>query len=188
MMNDKRSFKVIGVKKAAQPHSRGLKSTTCYTGRYESKTPSGAAKKAFTQHCNSKNIRGTCTLVIMLQETTQGSNKKVYQYRCKRERVDRKAVRGSNGKLHFLEKGQKAPTLKKGEKLLVFRYDTTATSMRANPTRKLKQKCKSKGAPSKKPRRYKKSSNKKSSKKKSSMKKKSSKKKSSKKKSSKRKA
>lgn len=155
-MEDKRSFKVIGVKSTAQATKTGLKSTTCYEGRYLSNTPRGAASKAFTQHCNAKNIRGACSLVIMIKETTQGSKGKVYQYRCRRKRVDLRAVRRASGKLHFLEKDEKVPELKKGEKLLVFKYDSDLKSLRDSPVRKLKQSCKKQGAPSRKPRRYKK--------------------------------
>ena len=55
-------------------------------GRY-SGNPSGAASKAFTKLCARKKIRGVCTLYIIIQETTQGSKKKQYCYRCRRRKI-----------------------------------------------------------------------------------------------------
>lgn len=43
-----------------------------YTGNHMS-----AAKKAFTTLCNHKNVRGKCMFYISVQETTQGSGKKM---------------------------------------------------------------------------------------------------------------
>jgi hypothetical protein len=52
-------------------------------GRFMSESPSGAAKKMFSQgrqHCRDKCI----SFKITLRETTQGSNHKEYTYRVKR--------------------------------------------------------------------------------------------------------
>ena len=43
-----------------------------YTGNHMS-----AAKKAFTTLCNHKNVKGKCMFYISIQETTQGSGKKM---------------------------------------------------------------------------------------------------------------
>ena len=45
-------------------------------GRY-TKNHMSAAKKAFTNLCNHKNVKGQCSFYISVQETTQGSGKKV---------------------------------------------------------------------------------------------------------------
>jgi len=55
-----------------------------YSGRYTGMTPAGAAAKALTNLCHSKNIRGQCALYIEMRETTQGSNHKLYGYKCRR--------------------------------------------------------------------------------------------------------
>ena len=55
-------------------------------GRYLSNTAQGAALKAFTALCRKKRIRGQCTLVVTMKETTQGSNKKHYAYKLKRKK------------------------------------------------------------------------------------------------------
>jgi len=155
-MEDKRSFKVISVKSAGQPNKvRSLKSTTCYEGRYISDTPRGAASKAFSSHCSAKNIRGQCSMVVSIQETTQGSNHKIYQYRAKRTLVNKTVMRDG--------------------KKFVFKYENHLKSLKDSPVMRLKQVCKKGGVPSTKPRRSsKKSSSKKSSSKKSSSKKSSS--------------
>ena len=56
-------------------------------GRYISKTPAGAAKKAFTQKCKKTNKKGVCSFEITLRETTQGSKQKVYKYKIKRTKL-----------------------------------------------------------------------------------------------------
>ena len=58
-----------------------------FSGRYISRTPSGAASKALTQLCNVKKIRGQCTLFLKMRETTQGSKKKDFLYNVKREKL-----------------------------------------------------------------------------------------------------
>ena len=56
-------------------------------GRYISKTPAGAAKKAFTQKCKKSNKKGVCSFDITLKETTQGSKNKTYKYKIKRTKL-----------------------------------------------------------------------------------------------------
>ena len=58
-----------------------------FSGRYVSRTPSGAASKALTQLCNVKKVRGQCTLFVKMRETTQGSKKKEFLYNVKREKL-----------------------------------------------------------------------------------------------------
>lgn len=52
--------------------------TRNYGGRFISKNPASAAKKAYSQ----LGCKETC--LIKIQETTQGSKKKVYEYSVKR--------------------------------------------------------------------------------------------------------
>jgi len=137
-MEDKRSFKVIGMKSGAQPVKGSLKSTSCYEGRYISETPRGAASKAFSAHCNTKRIKGQCSMVVMIQESTQGSKHKVYQYRAKRKQVNK--------------------TVERDGKKFTFKYENNLKSLRNNPVRKLKQSCKKSGIPKRKTKRRKKSS------------------------------
>jgi hypothetical protein len=142
-MENKRSFKVIGMKSGAQAVKGSYKSTTCYEGRYISDTPRGAASKAFSAHCHAKNIRNQCTMVVMIQETTQGSNHKIYQYRAKRKIVNKTVVRAG--------------------KEFTFKYENSLKSLRKNPIKKLKQSCRKGGVRKSKRRTKRKSSRRKSS-------------------------
>lgn len=60
-----------------------------YSGRYTSRTPDSAAKKALRQLCTVKNIKGRCTLYIEIRETTQGSDHKLYGYHVKRVKLNK---------------------------------------------------------------------------------------------------
>lgn len=50
-------------------------------GRYISSTPSGAARKAFSQALRHLQAKGRLSLEIHMRETTQGSHKKIYKYK-----------------------------------------------------------------------------------------------------------
>jgi len=56
--------------------------------RYHSSSAEGAAKKAHTVLCGRKRIKGACTFILTMRETTQGSNKKLYTYKVTRHRLD----------------------------------------------------------------------------------------------------
>lgn len=58
-----------------------------YSGVYVSSNPAGAAKKALTQLCRVKNIKGQCSLFLTMRETTQGSKKKAKTYKVSREKL-----------------------------------------------------------------------------------------------------
>ena len=86
MNKDERSFSIADVRNVMgcpTKFSRGD-----YTGRYISKTPSGACSKMLTELCSSKRIKGQCTLYIKVRETTSGSNKKEFMYHAKRVKLD----------------------------------------------------------------------------------------------------
>ena len=78
-MGSKRSFKIIGCVR-----QNGCKSSFNSDSRFKSKTPSSAARKAFNGLCRAKNIKGACAFTVTIQETTRGSNKKQFTYRCHR--------------------------------------------------------------------------------------------------------
>lgn len=56
------------------------------TGRYISRDPRGAAKKAFSRLCRVKRIRGQCAMYLGVRETTQGASNpdKVFTYKLRR--------------------------------------------------------------------------------------------------------
>jgi hypothetical protein len=79
--NGYRSFTLINLTK------KGGCKTKYHGGRYVSKTPRGAALKAFSEHCRVKRIRGICTLSVVVRETTQGSKHNVFAYKLNRHKL-----------------------------------------------------------------------------------------------------
>jgi hypothetical protein len=76
----KRSFTIVHVSTGTGK----VKGSSNLGGRYMSHTPSGAARKAGSQVCRATKIKGQCSLVVTLKETTAGSAKKEFKYRVKR--------------------------------------------------------------------------------------------------------
>jgi len=65
-------------------------SETGFTGgRYKSKTPSGAAKKAASRIFKSTNKK---SITLTIRETTQGSDKKLYKYEAKRVKLAKPVI------------------------------------------------------------------------------------------------
>mgnify|MGYP002636741693 FL=1 len=85
MESTDRSFTVIDIRKPAQ----GGKKTSLPAdgGRYISKTPFGAARKGFSLACREKKIKGQCTFIVTVQETTRGEDGKIFSYKLKREKL-----------------------------------------------------------------------------------------------------
>lgn len=76
-----RSFEVVEASK------HGGCKTKSKPGRYVARTPFGAARKAFNKLCAKKRIRGQCTLIVGVRETTAGSAHKVFRYKMKRAKL-----------------------------------------------------------------------------------------------------
>ena len=79
-----RSFTIDSIKKT------NGSSVKYVDGRFISDTPSAAARKVFSKAYHHINVKGPMTLKIAIQETTQGSLNKIYNYRVskKNEKVD----------------------------------------------------------------------------------------------------
>jgi len=58
-------------------------------GRYTGNNPMQAAKKAFTRIARAGAGKGPCTYIYSIQETTQGSAKKVFRYTGERKELDK---------------------------------------------------------------------------------------------------
>jgi hypothetical protein len=93
---ENRRFVIVNVAKSAQKNDTGKKKSTSYNkNSVYTGTPAGAAKKAFTNLCRSKSIKGRCTLNITVQEVGKGKqalmhkngNPKVHSYSLKREKL-----------------------------------------------------------------------------------------------------
>lgn len=81
-----RSFSVVKVLKQNGCESK------FHSGRYISKTPQGAAKKAFNELCRVKNIRGLCSFYVTVKETTLNSKNKKFMYKLNRNKLDKPIV------------------------------------------------------------------------------------------------
>ena len=80
-----RAFTIVNANKhGGCPTKFGLKGKG---GRYVSKTPANAARKAFTELCRTKRIRGVCTLIVTIRETTKNSKHKMFSYKLKRNKL-----------------------------------------------------------------------------------------------------
>ena len=58
-----------------------------YTGRYVGRDPASAAKKATSQLCRVKKIKGECVLYVDIRETTQESSDKIFKYKVSRKKL-----------------------------------------------------------------------------------------------------
>ena len=66
-------------------------------GRYLSQTPSGAARKAFSQAYRHMKAKGRLSLEIHIRETTNGSARKIFMYKVRR--VAQETEREINGEI-----------------------------------------------------------------------------------------
>jgi len=107
-----RSFTVVGVTKTSGCTTKG------HGGRYKSKAPVGAARKAFSEFCRTKRIKGVCTLLVVIKEITKGSAGKTYAYRLKRHKLAEPIIRSPPG----------------GSKEYVIEYTVKAKSIKSIPT------------------------------------------------------
>ncbi len=139
-----RSFTVVDASKFG-----GCK-TKFRGGKYVSKSPSGAAMKAFSSFCRLKRIRGVCTLFVTVKETTRGSKGKLFTYKLNRNRLKVPIIRfEGTPKEYVVEYTRKAksvkvvPACKKaGQSVGVMKSKTRGTKrqMRPNNVRRLKNK------------------------------------------------
>lgn len=91
MSQGDRSFTVVDITKARKKVNIGS------SGRYVSKSPVSAAKKAFGRICREKRYRGKCAMVVTVQETTQGSGGKTYSYKVSRDKLKEPLVISRGG-------------------------------------------------------------------------------------------
>jgi hypothetical protein len=121
MNKGQRSFSIIYLKSK----SKGQKSKE--GGRYISKTPQRAAIKAFNQECRKSKIKGQCSLIIVLRETTSGSKHKLYRYRMKRIKLS------------------KPMKIKRGDVEIIVKYKTTALKLKSSEPKRIMKKILMKG-------------------------------------------
>ena len=91
-----RSFAVVNVGK------HGGCKTKFSSGRYLGRNPAAAAKKAFNNFCRQKKIRGVCTLIVTVRETTQGSKNKDFSYKLHRKKLAKPMIMLEGTKNEFV--------------------------------------------------------------------------------------
>ena len=82
-----RSFTVERVGKHGSCRTKGQ------GGRFINKTPAGAARKAFSEFCRTKRVKGVCTLLVTMRETTNGARGKLYTYKLNRMKLRNPIIR-----------------------------------------------------------------------------------------------
>ena len=105
-----RTFTVIGV---STPKSKENKEE-CIGGIFKSKTPMSAAKKASRRICRLCNLKGQCTIIVRLRETTRGSKHNEFLYKIRRIKKETKVTKTT-------------PENKKVK--ITFKFVTKATSL-----------------------------------------------------------
>lgn len=87
MESGDRSFTVIAIKKSGR-------SVKIDGGRYISKTPSSAVRKAFSQYYRQHKKSGQFSLEIHIKETTQNSSGKTFKYKVLKVKDPKDISRG----------------------------------------------------------------------------------------------
>ena len=110
-----RSFAIVG----------GQKENGCDTkfnddSRLVGANPRSAAQKAFSRLCNLKRVKGKCTLIVTVEDTTRGYSKKGKKYTYK---VDRRKL----AKPIILQKGTNS------EYKIKYAVSAKKASVRVNP-------------------------------------------------------
>ena len=82
-------------------YSNGCPTTIKKNTTYKGLTPSTAGKKAFTELCRMKRIKGVATFYIVIREKTKDSMKKTYSYFVQRKKLKYPIVRFANTSKEF---------------------------------------------------------------------------------------
>ena len=112
-MDSKRSFTVIDIRKPAQKSMK----TKSSGGRFISSSPASAARKAFSSACRAKKIKGQCTLIVTVQETTRGEDARLRSYKLTRTKLQEPRVITRGGGMLG------------GGTEIVIKYDTTGKAV-----------------------------------------------------------
>ena len=110
-----RSFAIVGVQK-----ENGCDTKFNNESRLVGANPRSAAQKAFSRLCNLKRVKGKCTLIVTVEDTTRGYSKKGKKYTYK---VDRRKL----AKPIVLQKGTNA------EYKIKYAVSAKKASVRVNP-------------------------------------------------------
>jgi hypothetical protein len=90
--SDSRFFKLVSVNGKAVDGGRYELPLKTKTGKPQTRGPRDKASSAFSEICQKNNEKGECSYKFAIQETTRGSNKKVYHYQGKRVKLSKPVV------------------------------------------------------------------------------------------------
>jgi uncharacterized protein YjbI with pentapeptide repeats len=87
-----RFFKLVSVNGKEVDGGRYELPATTKSGKAQTRGPKDKASTAFSEICKKNNKKDECTYKFAIQETTHGSNKKIYNYQGKREKLARPII------------------------------------------------------------------------------------------------
>jgi hypothetical protein len=87
-----RFFKLVSVNGKAVDGGRYELPLKTKTGKPQTRGPKDKASSAFSEICQKNKEKGECSYKFAIQETTRGSNKKVYHYQGKRVKLSKPVV------------------------------------------------------------------------------------------------
>jgi WD40 repeat protein len=98
LQNDSRFFKLVSVNGKEVDGGRYELPSKTKSGKEQTRGPKDKASIAFSEICKKNNKKGECSYKFAIQETTRGSNKKVYHYEGKRVKLTKPIVLELNDK------------------------------------------------------------------------------------------
>jgi uncharacterized protein YjbI with pentapeptide repeats len=92
LQSKSRFFKLVSVNGKEVDGGRYELPATTKSGKAQTRGPKDKASTAFSEICKKNNKKDECTYKFAIQETTNGSNKKIYHYEGKREKLARPII------------------------------------------------------------------------------------------------
>jgi WD40 repeat protein len=92
LQNESRFFKLVSINGKEVDGGRYELPAKTKSGKAQTRGPKDKASIAFSEICKKNNKKGECSYKFAIQETTRGSNKKVYHYEGKRVKLAKPIV------------------------------------------------------------------------------------------------
>ena len=92
LQTESRFFKLVSINGKEVDGGRYELPFKTKSGKVQTRGPKDKASTAFSEICKKNNMKGECSYKFAIQETTRGSNKKVYHYEGKRVKLAKPIV------------------------------------------------------------------------------------------------
>jgi len=89
---DSRFFKLVSINGKTVDGGRYELPLKTKTGKPQTRGPKDKASSAFSEICQKNKEKGECSYKFAIQETTRGSDKKIYHYQGKRVKLSKPVV------------------------------------------------------------------------------------------------